>query len=219
MPNSKSKAGPRAIALVGPYGSGKTLLLESIAAITGAVPRKGSVSGGHQPGRFLRRSARPADERGGQCPLHPISGRGFHLPGLPRLDRISGRHAERPAGGGCGGGGVRARSPPRSQMLQPYLKALSDAKIPHFLFVNKIDKAIGLAARAAGACCRKPARRRCCCARFRSGKMASPPALSIWRWSGPLSIARTRRREVIDIADFAPRKGSALPDAGAAGRL
>ena len=33
--------------------------------------------------------------------------------------------------------------PAKVQMLQPYLKALSDAKIPHYLFVNKIDKASG----------------------------------------------------------------------------
>src|ERR1700748_702041 len=48
--NGKSLRGPRTIALVGPHGAGKTLLLESIAAITGAVPRKGSVSAGSSRG-------------------------------------------------------------------------------------------------------------------------------------------------------------------------
>ena len=52
MPNPRSKAGTRCIALIGPYGSGKTLLLESIAAVTGAVTRKGSVSGGTSLGDF-----------------------------------------------------------------------------------------------------------------------------------------------------------------------
>ena len=33
--------------------------------------------------------------------------------------------------------------PGKTGMLQPYLKALSDAKIPHLLFVNKFDKAAG----------------------------------------------------------------------------
>jgi len=33
--------------------------------------------------------------------------------------------------------------PAKLQMLQPYLKRLSDLRIPHFLFVNKIDKASG----------------------------------------------------------------------------
>src|ERR1700759_563031 len=40
------KAGPRAVAILGPYGSGKTSLLESIAAITGATQRKGAVTDG-----------------------------------------------------------------------------------------------------------------------------------------------------------------------------
>src|SRR3954467_1117337 len=40
------KAGPRAVAIIGPYGSGKTSLLESIAAITEAIPRKGGVTQG-----------------------------------------------------------------------------------------------------------------------------------------------------------------------------
>ena len=33
--------------------------------------------------------------------------------------------------------------PAKVQMLKPYLKRLHDLKIPHFLFVNKIDKATG----------------------------------------------------------------------------
>ena len=44
------KAGPRAVAILGPYGSGKTSLLESIAVITGAAPRKGSVASGSSLG-------------------------------------------------------------------------------------------------------------------------------------------------------------------------
>src|SRR5204862_5633316 len=44
--STKIKAAPRAIALVGPHGGGKTSLLESIAVITGAIQRKGSVATG-----------------------------------------------------------------------------------------------------------------------------------------------------------------------------
>src|SRR6185437_6274148 len=52
MSGSQTPKSPRAIALMGPHGAGKTLLLESIAAITGAVPRKGSVSAGSSLGDF-----------------------------------------------------------------------------------------------------------------------------------------------------------------------
>ena len=40
----RSPRGPRCIALVGPFQSGKTTLLEAILARTGAIPRAGSVS-------------------------------------------------------------------------------------------------------------------------------------------------------------------------------
>ena len=165
-------------------------LLESIAIITGAIPRKGSVATGSSLGDASRRSPRPADERGDECADHPVSGRGIHLPGLSRLHRISRRHAERPARHRCRGGGVRARAA-KASMLQPFLKRLSDANIPHLSVRQQIRQ--GARARCARCwrCCRRPAKRRCCCARFRSGNRASPPALSIWRWSGPLPIAPT----------------------------
>src|SRR3954468_12906135 len=45
-----SPKGPRCIALVGPFQSGKTTLLEAILARTGAVPRQGTVEAGSTVG-------------------------------------------------------------------------------------------------------------------------------------------------------------------------
>src|SRR5438552_11097687 len=45
-----SPRGPRCIALVGPFQSGKTTLLEAILARTGAIPRQGSVEAGSTVG-------------------------------------------------------------------------------------------------------------------------------------------------------------------------
>src|SRR5258705_6403382 len=42
----RSPRGPRCIALVGPFQSGKTTLLEAILARTAAIPRAGSVDAG-----------------------------------------------------------------------------------------------------------------------------------------------------------------------------
>src|SRR5256886_17680551 len=42
----RSPRGPRCIALVGPFQSGKTTLLEAILERTGAIPRAGSVDAG-----------------------------------------------------------------------------------------------------------------------------------------------------------------------------
>src|SRR4030081_2243787 len=46
----RSPRGPRCIALVGPFQSGKTTLLEAILARTGAIPRAGSVDAGTSTG-------------------------------------------------------------------------------------------------------------------------------------------------------------------------
>src|SRR5205823_10793188 len=46
----RSPRGPRCIALVGPFQSGKTTLLEAIMARTGAIPRAGSVDAGTSVG-------------------------------------------------------------------------------------------------------------------------------------------------------------------------
>src|SRR5215510_11768114 len=44
--NGTRSEGPRCIALVGPFQSGKTTLLEGILARTGAIQRQGSVEAG-----------------------------------------------------------------------------------------------------------------------------------------------------------------------------
>ena len=139
--NPKSH-GPRAVALVGPYGSGKTSLLESIAAITGAVTRKGSVRAGTVLGDFSPEararqmsveanilSARYLDEDFTflDCP-GSVEFMGDALNLLPAMDAAV---------------VVCEPDPAKMQMLQPILKHLSDARVPHFLFVNKFDKAKG----------------------------------------------------------------------------
>ena len=48
--NGTSPRGPRCIALVGPFQSGKTTLLEGILARTGAVQRMGTVEAGSTVG-------------------------------------------------------------------------------------------------------------------------------------------------------------------------
>lgn len=142
MPNSKSKSGPRAIALIGPYGSGKTLLLESIAAITGAVTRKGSVSGGTSLGDF----SAEARARQMSVELNVLStqylGEDFTFLDCPgSIEFLADTLHVLPAVDAAVV--VCEPEPAKIQMLQPYLKALSDAKIPHYLFVNKIEHAAG----------------------------------------------------------------------------
>ncbi|MGZ5926437.1 MAG: elongation factor G, partial [Rhizomicrobium sp.] len=142
MPNTKNKSGTRCIALIGPYGSGKTLLLESIAAVTGAVTRKGSVNGGTSLGDF----SAEARARQMSVELNVLStqylGEDFTFLDCPGsieflADTLNVLPAVDAAVVVC------EPEPAKVQMLQPFLKALSDAKIPHYIFVNKIDHAGG----------------------------------------------------------------------------
>ncbi len=137
---ARMKAGPRAVALMGPYGSGKTSLLESIAAITGAIDRKGSAGDGTALGdtspqararqmgvevnvlttRYLDEDFTFLD-----CP-GSIEFLGESLNVLPGIDAAI---------------VVCEPDPAKVALLHPYLKRLADAGVPHMIFVNKFDKA------------------------------------------------------------------------------
>ena len=86
--NGRRTPGSRCIALVGPYLSGKTTLLEAILFRTGAIPRQGRSR--REIHRWRRRSGspRPRHERRAQRGDHHLSRRQLHLPRLSRLHRI-----------------------------------------------------------------------------------------------------------------------------------
>ncbi|MBL6852640.1 MAG: elongation factor G [Alphaproteobacteria bacterium] len=140
--NIKDGRGPRTVALVGPYGSGKTTLLESILSITGAVQRKGAIAQRNTVGdaspearaRLMSVEVNCATARYLDQPITFLD-----CPGS--IEFLQDTLNVLP---GCDAAIVVCEpEPAKLQMLQPYLKRLSDLKIPHFLFVNKIDKASG----------------------------------------------------------------------------
>lgn len=140
--STKIKATPRAIALVGPHGGGKTSLLESIALVTGAIPRKGSVAGGSSLGDHSPESrARQMSVEMNVLTTHYMDEEFtfLDLPGsieflgdtlnvLPGLDAAI---------------VVCEPDADKATMLQPFLKRLAEARVPHLLFINKFDKARG----------------------------------------------------------------------------
>jgi len=140
--STKIKASPRAIALVGPHGGGKTTLLESIAAVTGAIQRKGAVAAGsslgdHSPESRARQMSVEMNVLTTQfmdeeftfldCPgsIEFLSDTLNVLPGLDAAIVVCEPDAD------------------KATMLQPFLKRLADAGVPHLLFINKFDKARG----------------------------------------------------------------------------
>jgi len=134
--------GPRMIAVVGPYGSGKTSLLESLLHATGATTRKGAVSAGNTVGDAS------AEARARQMSTEPNAvvtqwlGDTYAFVDCPgSIEFLADTQNVLAA---CDAAVVVAEpDPAKALMLQPYLKALEAAGVPRMIFVNKIDKAKG----------------------------------------------------------------------------
>ena len=142
MSKKNGGRGPRTVALVGPYGSGKTTLLESILAVTGAIQRKGSIAQGNTVGDASAEARARQMSVEVNCATTKFMDESFTFLDCPgsieflqdTLNVLPGIDAA-----------VVVCEPEmgKMQMLKPYLKRLDDLSIPHFLFVNKIDKAGG----------------------------------------------------------------------------
>ena len=130
----------RAVALVGPAGTGKTSLAEALLYASGAINRQGSVEAGNTVG-----DASPeARTRGGSTELN-----------LLHFNYLGDRFAliDVPGGAGfCADGTAALQSadlavvvidpaPERANLAEPILRQLDELGVPHAIFVNKIEHA------------------------------------------------------------------------------
>ncbi|MEW5962474.1 MAG: elongation factor G [Pseudomonadota bacterium] len=128
----------RCIALIGPYLSGKTALLEAIMARTGAITRAGTITDKNTLG-----DASPeAREHGMSVSLNVADttflGDSFTFVDCPGSIEFQTEGAL--ALTACDAAIVVTEpDPKRVPALQLILKQLEDRGIPHFLFLNKID--------------------------------------------------------------------------------
>ncbi|HEX5509095.1 MAG TPA: GTP-binding protein, partial [Pseudolabrys sp.] len=139
-PNGASTKGPRCIALVGPFQSGKTTLLEAILARTGAIQRQGTVEAGTTVG-----------DSGKEARYHKMSvevsvattnfmGDSYTFIDCPgSIEFIHDMRAVLPAIDAAVV--VCEADEKKVPQLQLILRELEDLNIPRFLFLNKIDKA------------------------------------------------------------------------------
>jgi elongation factor G len=128
----------RCIALVGPYLSGKTTLLEAILARTGVVTRQGKVADRNTVGD----GAAEARDHGMSVEVNiadvPFLGDSFTFIDCP--GSIEFQHEGALALTACDAAIVVCEpDPKRVPALQLILKQLEDRGIPRFLFLNKID--------------------------------------------------------------------------------
>jgi len=135
-------AGPRLIAIVGPFQGGKTSLLEGLLARAGAVARQGAVREGTTIGDFSQ------EARAHQMSVEPnvahVEYMGDRLTFIDCPGSVEFAHAARAVLSVCDAAVVVCEADPRKiQPLRIILRELEELKLPRFLFLNKIDLAGG----------------------------------------------------------------------------
>jgi elongation factor G len=138
--NGNSPKGPRCIALVGPFQSGKTTLLEAILARTGAIQRQGTVEAGTTVGDGSKESRHHRMSVELSVATTEFMGDSYTFIDCPgSIEFVHDMRAALPA---VDAAVVVCEADERKvPQLQLVLRELEDLKIPRFIFLNKIDKA------------------------------------------------------------------------------
>ncbi len=138
--NNKLSESSRSIAIVGPYLSGKTTLLESLLWVTGATTRKGTV----QDKNTVGDSAVEARDRQRSVEIN-VASTAYHGVRFTFLDCPgSVEFTQETYNGLIGVDAVVVVCEPladRVLNLAPLFKFLDDWEIPHLVFLNKMDRA------------------------------------------------------------------------------
>ena len=138
--NGTRASGPRCIALVGPFQSGKTTLLEAILARTGAIARQGTVEAGNTVGDASKEARHHRMSVEISVATTNFMGDDYTFVDCPgSVEFVHDMRAALPAVDAavvvCE---VDEKKIPQLQLI---LRELEELKIPRFLFLNKIDKA------------------------------------------------------------------------------
>jgi elongation factor G len=138
--NGSSPKGSRCIALVGPFQSGKTTLLEAILARTGAVQRQGSVDAGSSVGDASKEARHHRMSVEITVATTNFMGDSYSFIDCPgSVEFIHDMRAVLPA---IDAAVVVCEADERKvPQLQLILRELEALNIPRILFLNKIDKA------------------------------------------------------------------------------
>src|SRR5688572_2315840 len=135
-----SPKGPRCIALVGPFQSGKTTLLEAILARTGAIARQGTVEAGSTVGDASAEARHHKMSVELSVATTSFLGDNYTFIDCPgSVEFIHDMRATLPAVDAAVV--VCEADEKKVPQLQLILRELEELNIPRFLFLNKIDKA------------------------------------------------------------------------------
>jgi elongation factor G len=138
--NEKVKSGSRNVAIVGPYLSGKTTLLESLLFVTGAISRKGSVKDSNTVGDSAAESRDRQMSVEVSAASTEYNGICFTFIDCPGSVEFAQETYNALIGVDAA---IVVCEPIRERVLTlaPLFKFLDDWEIPHLVFVNKMDRA------------------------------------------------------------------------------
>ncbi len=140
MTDSARRSGPRCIAIVGPFASGKTTVLEEILARTGAIEKPGSVTGGNSVGDSSREAR--AHGMSVECNIAEADFLGDSYTFVDCPGSVEFTYEMEPVLAAVDAAIVVAEPDEKKiPALQVVLRGLEERNIPRFLFLNKIDKA------------------------------------------------------------------------------
>src|SRR6195256_5855776 len=138
--NDTRASGPRCIALLGPFQSGKTTLLEAIVVRTGAIQRQGTVEAGTTVGDASRESRHHTMSVELTVATTTFMGDSYTFIDCPgSVEFIHDMRAVLPFGDAAVV--VCEADEKKVPQLQLIMRELEELNIPRFLFLNKIDKA------------------------------------------------------------------------------
>ena len=138
--NASRATGPRCVALVGPFQSGKTTVLEAILARTGTIPRQGTIEGGNTVGDSSNEARHHRMSVELTVATANFMGDSYTFLDCPgSVEFVHDMRAVLPAVDAAVV--VCELDEKKIPQLQLILRELEDRKIPRILFLNKIDKA------------------------------------------------------------------------------
>ena len=140
MSETKRNSGPRCIAIVGPFSSGKTSVLEAILSRAGAIDKPGSLSDGSTIGDASPEARAHNMSVELNAAYADFMGETFTFLDCPGSVEFT--HESEPATAAVDAAIVVVEPDEKKiPALQVVMKALEERGIPRIIFLNKIDKA------------------------------------------------------------------------------